>query len=206
MKETSRLNPLSTYAKTKYECEKLIKNSKLNSIILRFFNVCSSLKVNKRLIGELHYPETHLIPTVVYKTILKKKIYIYGDNYKTKDGTCVRDYVHIKDICSAIKKSMIKLNDKKNDTEILNIGSSHKYTNLEILKKVNKITKIRPLYKLTKKRKGDVDKLVCSIKKAKKLLNWKPNNSKINSIINDEILWVNFLIKNKIKRKFKNYI
>ena len=134
---------------------------------MRFFNVCSSLSVNGKLIGELHNPETHLIPTVVYKTIFKKKIFIYGNNYKTKDGTCVRDYVHIKDICAAIRKSIMRLDINKKDHEILNIGSACNNTNLEILKKVEKITKIEPIYELVKKRKGDVDKLICSISKAK---------------------------------------
>ena len=206
IKENSKIKLLSAYAKTKFECEKLIKKSKLNSIILRFFNVCSSLSINGKLIGELHNPETHLIPTVVYKTIFKKKIFIYGNNYKTKDGTCVRDYVHIKDICSAIKKSIMRLDINKKDQEILNIGSAFNNTNLEILKKVKKITKIKPIYELVKKRKGDVDKLICSISKSKKLLNWKPINSKIDKIIRDEIKWVNFLKKQKIKRKFKNYL
>ena len=206
IKENSRLKLLSTYAKTKFECEKLIKKSKLNTIILRFFNVCSSLNVNGKLIGELHDPETHLIPTVVYKTILKKKIFIYGNNYKTKDGTCVRDYVHIKDICTAIRKSIMRLDNNKKDYEILNIGSTFNNTNLQILNKVEKITKIKPIYELVKKRKGDVDKLICSISKAKKLLSWKPKNSKINKIIKDEIKWVNFLKKQNIKRKFKNYL
>lgn len=206
IKENSKIKLLSTYAKTKFECEKLIKKSKLNSIILRFFNVCSSLSVNGKLIGELHDPETHLIPTVVYKTIFKKKIFIYGNNYKTKDGTCVRDYVHIKDICTAIRKSIMRLDIIKKNHEILNIGSTFNNTNLEIINKVEKITKIKPIYELVKKRKGDVDKLICSISKAKKLLNWKPNNSKIDKIIKDEIRWVNFLKKQKIKRKFKNYL
>ena len=69
-------------------------------------NVCSSFKINNKIAGELHKPETHIIPTVVYKSIFNKKIYIYGNSYKTKDGSCVRDYVHIQDICSAIKKCL----------------------------------------------------------------------------------------------------
>ena len=55
--------------------------------------------------GEFHNPETHLIPTIVYKAIYNKKIYIYGDDFSTPDGTCIRDYIHIKDICNAIEKS-----------------------------------------------------------------------------------------------------
>ena len=204
--EESLINPRSEYAKTKYECEKIIKNSKLNSVVLRFFNVCSSIKIKNKLVGELHNPETHLIPTIVYKNLFKKKIYIYGNKYNTKDGTCIRDYVHVKDICVAIKKSITYLSKNSNKFEIINIGSNNKNTNLEILKKIKINTKIEPIYEIVKNRKGDVSALFCSIKKAKKKLNWKPNFSVIKSIIKDEISWVNYLKKNKIKRKFKNFL
>jgi UDP-glucose 4-epimerase len=204
--EKSKIKPLSTYAKTKYECEKIIKKSKLNSVILRFFNVCSSLKLKGKIVGELHNPETHLIPTLVYKNLKKRKVYIYGKDYKTKDGTCIRDYIHIKDICSAVEKSSIYLFKNTNKYEIINIGSSTQITNLEILKKVDKMTKINTKYKIVKRRKGDVAKLTCSIYKAKKKLNWKPNFSSINIIINDEIAWIQHLKKLNIKRKFKNYL
>jgi len=206
LNEKSTINPKSTYAKTKFECEKIIKKSKLNSVILRFFNVCSSLKIKNKVIGEFHNPETHLIPTIVYKNITRKKIYIYGDNYKTKDGTCVRDYVHIKDICNAIKNSIIFLLKNKNKFELINISSSSKKTNFEILDTIRKITKIDNIYEVAKKRSGDVDFLSCSISKAKLKLKWKPIYSNINKIIKDEIDWVNFLLKNKKFRKFKNYL
>ena len=206
LKESDRLMPISTYAKTKYECEKLIKASNLNYIILRFFNVCSSLNIKNKIIGELHNPETHLIPTVVYKSIFKKKIYIYGNSFKTKDGTCIRDYVHIKDICLAIKKSIIKIWNSKKIKEVINIGSQSNLTNIDILNHVKKITKMDLNFKITKNRKGDLDKLSCAITKAKKKLDWTPLNSNINKIIRDEIAWVNHLKKNKIKRRFKNYL
>lgn len=206
LNEKSIIDPKSTYAKTKYECEKIIKKSKLNTIILRFFNVCSSLKIKNKIIGELHNPETHLIPTAVYKTLFKKNFYIYGNEYDTKDGTCVRDYIHIKDICSAIKKSIIYLTQNSNKFEIINIGSNAQNTNLEILENIEKIALLKTKYKIIKKRTGDVSTLSCSTKKAKIKLNWKPNFSNIKKIIKDEILWVNYLKKNNIKRKFKNYL
>ncbi len=206
LKESSSISPKSTYASTKLKCEKIIKNSKINSIILRFFNVCSSLKIKNRIIGELHNPETHLIPTLVYKNLSKQKIYIYGNNYKTKDGTCVRDYIHIKDVCIAIEKSIYFLNKHENSFQIINIGSSSKKTNLEIINKIKKLTKLESKFQFVKRRKGDVDFLMCSINKAKKILNWKPSNSNINNIIKNEIEWVNYLFKKKRLRKFKNYL
>jgi len=204
--EKSKIRPKSTYAKTKYECEQIIKKSRLNSVILRFFNVCSSLNINKKIIGEFHNPETHLIPTVVSKNLLKKKIYIYGNDYKTKDGTCIRDYVHIKDICNAIEKSIKYLFRNNDQFEIINIGSFTPNTNLEILRKIEKMTKIKTINEIIKRRKGDVDLLTCSTKKVKSKLNWKPIFSNINNIIKDEILWAKHLNKINIKRKFKNYL
>jgi len=204
--EKNKIYPKSTYAITKLKCEKIIKNAKLNSIILRFFNVCSSLKVDNKIIGEFHNPETHLIPTIVYKNLTKQKMYIYGDNYKTKDGTCVRDYIHIKDICSAIEKSINYLEKNRNIFEIINIGSSSKKTNLEILNKIKVLTKYKNNFQITNRRKGDVDSLTCSILKAKKILKWKPASSNINKIIKDEIEWVKYLLKSRRFRRFKNYL
>lgn len=205
LKENNTLKPVSAYSKTKLNCEKIIKNSKINYVILRFFNVCSSIKVNKKIIGEYHNPETHLIPTVVYKNILKKKFFIYGNNYNTNDGTCIRDYVHIRDICSAIKNSVYYLFKNSKRNHIINIGSSFKNTNLQILKEIEKITKIKNNFEIVKRRKGDVDILVCSNSKAKYVLKWKPVNSNLSKIIRDEIAWVKYLIKNKMSRKFKKY-
>ncbi len=206
LSENSSIGPKSNYASTKLKCEKIIKKSKLNSIILRFFNVCSSLRINNKIIGEFHNPETHLIPTLVYKNLSNQKIYIYGNNYKTKDGSCVRDYIHIKDICIAIEKSIVFLNKYQKKFQIVNIGSSSKKTNFEIMSKIKNITKLENKFKIVKRRRGDVDFLTCSISKAKKKLNWLPSYSNINNIIKDEIKWVNYLLKNKQYRKFKNYL
>ena len=139
------------------------------------------------------------------KILIKKKAFIYGKNYKTKDGSCVRDYIHIKDICLAIDKSLSYLSKNKKKFEIINIGSSSKLTNFEILSKVEKITKIKSNFEVIKNRKGDIDKLSCSINKANKKINWKPKYSNIENIIKDEIKWVKYLKVRKFKRKFKNY-
>ena len=202
--ESSELKPLSHYAKTKLNAEKLIRNnSELKHVILRFFNVCSAL--SKPVLGELHNPETHLIPTVVYKSLKKKNIYIYGRNFDTFDGTCVRDYIHVEDICSAIEKSF-KFLLKKQKSLILNIGNSKGYSNLEIINFIEKKLKRKSKIIFTKKRKGDVSTLICDSNKAQSLISWKPINSKINKIINNEINWIKKLNKFGIKRRFKSYM
>ena len=136
LKENSKLNTLNTYARTKLLCEKKIqKEEKIDFIILRFFNVCSAL--DKPVTGEFHIPETHLIPTIVYKAIFNKKIYIYGNNFSTPDGTCIRDYIHIKDICSAIEKS-IRYLIKNNKSKIFNIGNCRGLSNNQIVNYIKK--------------------------------------------------------------------
>ena len=204
LKENSNLKPLSYYAKTKLICEKKIKKEKnLNSIILRFFNVCSAL--NNPVIGEFHNPETHLIPTVVYKSLKKQKIFIYGKKFDTADGTCIRDYIHIKDICLAIEKS-IKFLIKNKRSLVLNIGNSKGYSNLEIIKFIEKKLKRKIDVKFVKNRKGDVAKLVCNSSRALSHLSWKAQNSNIKKIIEDEISWVKKLDKYGRIRRFKSYM
>ena len=204
LKENSKIKSLSTYAKTKLMCEKKIQNEKnLRFIILRFFNVCSAL--NKPIIGEFHNPETHLVPTLVYKAMFNKKIYIYGKDFNTFDGTCIRDYIHIKDICLAIEKS-IKYLFKNNKSNLFNIGNNKGLSNKEIVDYVRKKTKKNLNLKYVQKRKGDVSKLVCDSNKVKKILGWTAKNSNIKKIIDDEIKWILKLNKIGLKRKFKNYL
>jgi len=197
--EKFNLKPISNYGNSKLSAEKIIKNNnKINYVILRFFNVSGCIK--KPMIGEFHNPETHLIPVSVFRGIKDKNINIFGDDYKTKDGTCIRDYVHIKDICSAIEKSKNYL--ERNKSTILNIGGGKGISNKNVvscLKEIlNKDIKINYL----KKRKGDQPILVCGINKAKKTINWQPKNSKISNILKDEIIWSKYLINKKINRKY----
>jgi UDP-glucose 4-epimerase len=204
LKETSEIKALSTYAKTKLICERKIKNQKkIDSIILRFFNVCSALK--KPVIGEFHNPETHLVPTIVYKAMFNKKIYIYGNDFPTPDGTCIRDYIHIKDICSAIEKSTnYLLNNKK--SIIFNIGSHKGLSNNEIVKYIKKTITNKINLSYVNRRKGDVSRLICNSNKIYKTLNWRAKSSNLKKIITNEILWIKKFKKKGLNRSFKNYL
>ena len=204
LKESSKLQSLSTYAKTKLICEKnILKQKEIKSVILRFFNVCSALK--KPCIGELHNPETHLIPTIVYKAIYNKKIYIYGDDFPTPDGTCIRDYIHIKDICSAIEKSTRYLLNKKK-SRIFNIGNYKGLSNQDIVNYTKKNIKKKINIKYVNRRKGDISRLVCNSDKAKRSLSWVAKKSNLREIVYDEINWVRKLNRQGLERKFKNYL
>jgi len=204
LKEESKIHALSTYAKTKLICEKNIRNQKnIKSIILRFFNVCSAL--DKPIVGEFHNPETHLIPTIVYKALYKMKIYIYGNDFKTFDGTCIRDYIHIKDICSAIEKST-KFLLIKNQSDLFNIGSHKGLSNNEIIHYLKKIIKKKIDFSYVNRRKGDVSRLICNSNHIHKTLNWGAKNSNLRKIITDEILWIKKFKKKGLSRTFKNYL
>ena len=201
--EKSKLGPNNLYGKTKLSCEKnifnFLKKSNTNFIIFRFFNVCSSLFSLK--IGELHDPETHLIPILAKKFKENKKIYIYGKNFNTKDKTCIRDYIHVADIMKAFDLG-IKYLKKNKKSHIINLGSKNGFSTLEIFKKFNNFFNYKFNIAFFKnRRKGDTDKLICDNKKALKILKWKPICSNMSKIINDEIKWINYLEKKKIYRK-----
>ena len=202
LKETSKLKPSNLYGKTKLLNEKYIiknlKNTNTKYCIIRFFNVCSSDRKNN--IGELHDPETHLLPIIIDKITKNKTFKIYGNNYKTEDGTCVRDYIHILDIVSGIKKSINYLENGK--SLIINLGGSKGFSVKQIIKSCEKVIKKKLKLSFENKRFGDIDNLVCDVRKAKKILKWKPTNSKLNKIILDELNWNKYLKQKKIIRKF----
>jgi len=200
--ENDSLNPNNLYGKTKLRNEEYIKknfsNSNTKYCILRFFNVCGADK--KKKIGEFHSPETHLLPIIIKKILCEEEILIYGNNYKTLDGTCVRDYVHVKDIASGIIKSIDYLNNNKSN--IFNLGGESGFSVLQLINTASKIIKKKAIVRFTVKRFGDVDKLICNYNKAKKKLNWKPFRSSIVRIVRDELFWFRYLDNKKFKRKF----
>jgi UDP-glucose 4-epimerase len=200
--ENSFLKSNNLYGETKLKNEKYIKreflHSKTKYCILRFFNVCGADKKNK--IGEFHNPETHILPLIVNKMIKGEKLYVYGNNYKTKDGTCIRDYVHVKDIVSGIAKSITYLSKGKSD--IFNFGSERGLSVSELISFCEKKLRLNFIVKYKQRRFGDNSKLICNFTKAKKILNWQPKYSSLTRIVNDEIWWSKFLILKKYKRKF----
>ena len=198
--EQSPIYPDNIYAKTKYKNEKHIKEffkDKITKVyIFRFFNVCSADNNNK--LGELHNPETHFIPILVSKALNNKIVKIYGNNYETPDKTCVRDYIHIDDLCSAIIKSIKNKKDK--GFNVINLGSGKGYSILQIIRNLEIILKKNIKYTFVKKRFGDKSKLVCSIKNAKKFLLWQPRKSSLIKIFKDEIKWQRYLKKKNIEK------
>lgn len=183
--EKDTLKPSSPYGFTKLTVENLIndysKNKKLKYIFLRFFNAAGADSMLE--IGERHKEETHLIPLAIDAAYKGKTLKIFGINYKTKDGSAVRDYIHVSDLAIAHYLSL-KFLIKNNSSQIFNVGFGKGYSVLEIVKLLKKKLNIK--YKITKRRKGDSDYLVSNISKIKKILRFKPTEN-IHSILDTAI-------------------
>lgn len=131
--ETTPLNPFSVYGKTKAMFEEVLKSeTRINSSILRYFNVAG--RDRKANLFEEHDPETHLIPLLVKN----KTATIYGDDYPTKDGTCVRDFIDVRDVCRAHTLAYRHM-EQNNENLVINIGSGKGYSVKEVVEKVNEI-------------------------------------------------------------------
>ena len=197
--ERKKPNPQGYYALTKYKGEELIKKyaSKFNYNfgILRYFNVAGASPSGK--IGEIETSHGHLIKNIAIQSMNKKpQLNIYGNNYNTKDGTCVRDYIHVTDLADIHIKGIKYLKENKKSF-ILNCGYGKGYSVLQIaniFKKIKKNTKIN----FMKKRPGDIAQVYSDTKKFKKLLKWKPRLNDIYKIIQSAINWE---AKLKINRK-----
>lgn len=188
--ENSPLLPINCYGSTKLMVEEILKYFdiayNIKSISLRYFNAAGADPEGK--LGEDHNPETHLIPNILKSVINNKCCYIFGDDYKTKDGTCIRDYIHVTDLAKAHILALKYLN-KNNISDIFNLGNQKGISILEILNKVKKITGVNFKIKIIEKRPGDPAKLIASSKKAKKILKWEPKYSDLDTIIRTAWNW-----------------
>ncbi|MCD6149713.1 UDP-glucose 4-epimerase GalE [bacterium] len=188
--EEAEKNPTSPYGTTKLMIENILsdydKAYGLKSVCLRYFNAAGADSEGK--FGEMHDPETHLIPLVL-KTAKGERdaIKIFGTDYKTKDGTCIRDYIHVEDLISAHISALDFLN-KENKSEKFNLGSEKGYSVREIIEKCKKITGINFKVEETERRAGDPAKLIASSEKIKKKLGWKPTKN-LDNIVKDAWKW-----------------
>lgn len=191
IKEEQNLSPINPYGKTKSVVENILsdydKSYGLKYISLRYFNACGAHIDGT--IGERHNPETHLIPLILQTASGRRNNFkIYGDDYKTKDGTCVRDYIHVMDIAEAHLLSSEKLIQTQS-SDIYNIGNKQGYSVREIIDMVEEITQIKIPYKISEKRKGDPAELIADNSKITEKLNWRARYSDLNTIINTAWEW-----------------
>ena len=197
--EKDKLKPLNPYAKSKLMIEKLIidraKKRSLKYIILRYFNVAGAEK--KMRTGLISKFSTHLIKIISeVATKKRKKLIINGNNYSTKDGTPVRDYIHISDLAEAHLVSLrYLLKNKKSN--IFNCGYGKGYSVKEILYSANNLLKNNINYTFGPRRPGDSEYIVSNPNKFKKITGWKPKNENVKKIILSAIKWEKKLSKIK---------
>ena len=183
--------PTNTYGETKLVMEKMMKWCDkaygMKYVALRYFNVAGA--EDDGSIGEDHNPETHLIP-IVLQTALGKRdhITIFGDDYDTEDGTCVRDYVHVVDLVEAHILAM-KYLTHGGESNTFNLGSSQGFSVKEIVETARKVTDKDIKAIIGERRAGDPSKLIASSDKAREMLGWNPTRTNIENIIKDAWLW-----------------
>jgi UDP-glucose 4-epimerase len=191
IREDAKQQPTSPYGESKLMMEKIIdsvsRSSDLNYVSLRYFNVAGASKNSN--IGELHNPETHLIP-IILKYVLNQRdeLYVYGKDYNTKDGTCIRDYIHVEDLVEAHILALDYLL-QGGESEIFNLGYNRGYSILEIIQAIEDVTGKSVDFIYKDRRPGDPSVLIANANKAMKVLDWKPINDDIKNIINDAWKW-----------------
>ena len=197
--ENTKLNPINPYAKSKVLTEnylkKLNKNKKINFVILRYFNVAGAdPKMRSGLISK---KSTHLIKIASEVAIGKRKsITIFGNNYTTKDGTAIRDFIHVSDLAEIHIKSIKYLLAKKTSV-VLNCGYGKGYSVKEIINKICLISNKKINIKYGLKRKGDTMSLVANVNKLMKTIKWTPKYNNIETILKTAIAWEKKLLNEK---------
>ncbi|CDE60508.1 uDP-glucose 4-epimerase [Fusobacterium sp. CAG:439] len=189
--ETDKTEPTNTYGETKLSMEKMFKwvgkAHGLSYVSLRYFNACGAH--NSGIIGEDHNPESHLIPLILQVPNGKREfISIYGGDYDTKDGTCVRDYIHVTDLAQAHILA-VKYLQNGNKSEIFNLGNGIGFTVKEVIDTARKVTSHPIPAKITPRRAGDPAQLIASSEKAKEILGWKPEHNSLEEIISTAWNW-----------------
>jgi len=188
--EKKKPNPQGYYAYKKYKGEEIIKKyaKKYNYHfgILRYFNVAGASSSGK--IGEINTSYDHLIKNIAMQSLKKEpSISIYGNNYKTKDGTCIRDYIHVSDLADIHIQTLKNINIKSKSLT-LNCGYGKGYSVLDIVKILKNIKK-KLIVNYKPKRDGDIAQVYADTKKFQKNLKWKPKYNNINKIIKSAIKW-----------------
>tara|TARA_B100000767_G_C19728169_1_gene520408 strand:- start:626 stop:1600 length:975 start_codon:yes stop_codon:yes gene_type:complete len=188
--ETSKIKPKSIYGKTKVMAEKLIKNNckklKINYGILRYFNIAGASPSGK--IGLLNKSDNlfkNFSDQIVKKNPVLK---IYGTDYKTKDGSCIRDFIHVYDIAEIHFKVLEKIN-KLNISKILNCGYNKGISVLEVAKEFKQQSTKNIKIVKTKRREKDIVKIIASNNRLIKFINWKPKYNSLNKIVKSCLIW-----------------
>ncbi len=188
--EDEPTKPINPYAESKLVIEKILRDFEtaygLHYIALRYFNAAGADPEGE--IGESHDPEPHLIPLVLQTALGKRdKIYIFGDDYNTPDGTCIRDYIHVNDLAEAHYLALNYL-DRNQTSEVFNLGTGSGNSVKEIIDTAAKVTGREIKSEVTDRRPGDPAVLVADNSRAKKVLGWQPKFN-LEDIISSAYNW-----------------
>jgi UDP-glucose-4-epimerase GalE len=175
--ETDPQLPINPYGYTKLVVERILRDVEtahgIRYVVLRYFNAAGSDP--KGEVGELHDPETHLIPQVLFAAMGRQKsVKIFGNDYPTADGTCIRDYVHVSDLADAHVAALQWL-AAGNSSDHFNLGNGHGFSVAEVIKTVEKVTGKKLYAEVCPRRAGDPPVLISDSAKARKQLGWRPN-------------------------------
>jgi UDP-glucose 4-epimerase len=189
--ETHPASPTSPYGDTKHTIERMLHwflgAYGVRSFCLRYFNAAGA---HPRLpIGEDHRPETHLVPIVLATALgQRERIPLFGEDYDTPDGTCVRDYVHVCDLARAHRLALSYL-QSHSVAEVCNLGTGRGYSNKEVIETARAVTGRAIAVAREPRRPGDPAMLVAGVARAKDLLGWEPHQSELESIIASAWRW-----------------
>ncbi len=187
--ETTTKIPVNPYGLTKLISEELItdysKFSNLSFVNLRYFNAAGASEDLE--LGELHEPETHIIPLAINAALKNTVLSIFGGDFPTQDGTAIRDYVHVNDLGLAHVKALEYLENRGKSIS-LNLGSGNGTSVLQIVTLLKEFG-LNVRYEILPRRIGDPPKLVANVQAAKKALNWNPVHSEIQNVISSAINW-----------------
>jgi len=199
--ETHPKNPINPYGHTKLTVENILTDSAeaygLQSVALRYFNA-AGCDPDGRL-GERHDPETHLIPLVLKEAQRVRgggkpqdtTLHIFGSDFDTPDGTCIRDYIHVEDLCAAhLAAAERLLDDKSHGAEAYNLGNGKGFSVKEVIEACKRVTGVDICYTVVDRRHGDPPQLVGSSEKAMQVLAWKPKIVSLDKIIETAWRWL----------------
>ena len=189
--ETDRTDPTNCYGETKLAMEHMMRwvsrAHGLKYVALRYFNACGAHPSGA--IGEAHNPETHLIPLILQvPNGQREKISIFGDDYPTKDGTCIRDYIHVSDLAQAHILALDHLL-QGGESDVFNLGNGVGFTVKEVIDVARAVTGHPIPAETCPRRAGDPAQLIASSKKAVEQLGWKPKYNDLNTIIASDWKW-----------------
>jgi UDP-glucose 4-epimerase len=192
--EKHPFNPINPYGKSKLMVEYMLmdfcKSLALNAVCFRYFNAAGADTSEPNPIGESRNPETHLIPNVLKSIIKKTNLEVFGNDYNTKDGTCIRDYIHVIDLIQAHMLGISYINENSGFSAF-NLGNGNGFSVLDVIKECESITGDNVHYNFSPRRQGDPGILVADSSLARENLGWIPKYNSLNSIIKTAWKWHN---------------